>query len=402
MPWKETNVMSQRIKFILRAFDPNTNFTELCSEFAVSTKTGYKWKDRFLQYGLPGLTDQPRTPHSHPKRISEDTICELIRIKKDKPKWGPKKVRLVFDKNHPNEYVPCRSSVERILKKSGYVITKRPKRQYRFERISNRFIPTHPNDLWTVDFKGWWYTSKKEKCEPLTVRDEFSKFILSIKILDKGNISCVKHEFEHLFTVYGLPRAIRSDNGPPFACGQSLLGLTKLAAWWMSLGIQLDRIAPASPYQNGAHERMHRDMKAELEGKINGDLKLHQSIFNVWKDEFNRERPHEAIGMRTPSELYRPSDRIYRGTIFEILYPSGVIPRKVNNRGVITYKGHRVFITSAFCSYYLGLQLNKDFFKVWFGNFQLGEIDLKSFIFHSIVSLERQASKGTLKVLPMF
>jgi transposase InsO family protein len=394
MPWKETNVMDERINFVLKSFHPNINFTELCSDFCISTKTGYKWKDRFFKYGYPGLVDRPKTPYSHPKKIGEDIICELIRIKLTKLNWGPKKVRLVYIQNHPKGDLPSRSSVERILNKAGLVLHKRRRRQYKSERIQNGFIPKQPNDLWTVDFKGWWYTTKREKCEPLTVRDAVSKYILSIKILDKGDISCVRKEFEHIFTLYGLPRVIRSDNGPPFASGQSLLGLTKLSVWWMSLGIQLDRIDPGSPYQNGAHERMHLDMKNELEGKINGDLKLHQSIFNVWKDEFNRERPHEALGMETPAQVYIPSDRIFHGTNYEILYPSGYIPRKVNDRGFINYKGRRVFISIAFSGYYIGLQRGKDIFIVWFSNFNLGEIDLKSFLFHSIVSIENMASKG--------
>ena len=155
--------------------------------------------------------------------------------------------------------------VERILKKAGFVKKKRRQKQYTTERISNRVIPQNPNDVWTVDFKGWWYTPKKEKCEPLTIRDEFSKYIFSIKILDKSTTYCVKQEFERIFKDFGLPKVIKSDNGPPFASSKSMHGLTKLAVWWMSLGIMLDRIDPGAPYQNGSHERMHRDIKDELE-----------------------------------------------------------------------------------------------------------------------------------------
>jgi len=389
MPWKETDVMEQRFKFVLQSLDPTINFTELCTEYNISTKTGYKWKERFLKNGLAGLKDKSSRPHSHPKTISLDVTCDLLRIKKLKAYWGSQKILDIYSRSHPDEYIPSRASLDRIFQKAGYVSTKRPKRKYRFERIQNRVTPTRPNDLWTVDFKGWWYTSKRERCEPLTVRDEYSKYILSIKILERGDTDCVKREFERLFTTYGIPLFIRSDNGPPFACHQSLLGLTRLAAWWWSLGIQLDRIDPGKPYQNGAHERMHRDMKQELEGKINGDLKLHQSIFDVWRDEFNRDRPHAALAMKRPAEVYKPSERLYTGTVFEIQYPSGYIPRKVNNRGVINYKGHRIFICNSLSSYYLGLQLKNGHFIVWFGNHQLGEIDLNSFLFQSIVSLEK-------------
>lgn len=383
MPWKEYNVMSQRFEFVIRSFTPNVNFTDLCAEFGVSTKTGYKWKERFIKEGINGLKDKPRAPRSNASKLPEDIICEIIRIKTLKPKWGPKKILKIFSKNNNHQRIPARSSVERILLKAGLVTKKRRRKQNKTDRIQNRITPEKPNDLWTVDFKGWWYTPTKEKCEPLTIRDEFSKFIFTIKILQKGNIPCVKREFERIFSKYGLPLMIRSDNGPPFASSMSLFGLTKLSVWWLSLGITLDRIDPASPYQNGSHERMHRDIKEELEGKINGNLKLHQRIFDVWKDEYNNERPHEALGMKTPSEVYRKSKSNFNGTVFEIIYPSGYLPRRVNDRGLINYKGRRIFISNAFSNYYVGLQVKGKSFIVWFDNHQVGEIDLKSYMFHA-------------------
>jgi putative transposase len=387
MPWKETNVMSQRVEFVMKSFNPNVNFSDLCAEYTISTKTGYKWKERFIKEGLPGLKDKSTRPFSHPKKISEDVICELIRIKKMKKNWGPKKIRLVYAQHHEGEYIPSRTSVERILKKAGFVKKKRRQKQYTSERITNRVIPQQSNDVWTVDFKGWWYTPKKDKCEPLTIRDEFSKYIFSIKILDKSTTYCVKQEFERIFSEFGLPKVIKSDNGPPFANSNSMLGLTKLAVWWMSLGIMPDRIDPGAPFQNGSHERMHRDIKDELEGQIDGELKLHQSMFDIWKEEYNTERPHESLSMKTPSEVYQNSERKYKGTTFEILYPSGYIPRKVNNRGIIYYKGKRTFISNAFAGYYVGLQFDKMKFNIWFSNIKIGEIDLKTSIFTPIVSL---------------
>lgn len=384
MPWKEVNVMNQKIEFVLKSFEKYINFTELCREYCISPKIGYKWKQRFLAEGLSGLEDKPRKPLKNPRQISEAIICELIKIKKSRPTWGPKKIRLVFANNHPHEKIPSRSTVERILKKAGFVESKRRRRQRSSERIQQRIVPQKPNDLWTVDFKGWWYTPLKEKCEPLTVRDEFSKFILSIKILEKGNIFSVKQEFEAIFKRYGLPSMIRSDNGPPFASAKAILGLTRLAVWWMSLGIKLDRIDPASPYQNGGHERMHKDIKDELEGKIDGSLKLHQKVFDVWKDTFNKERPHESLKMKTPADVYLKSDRKYEGPIDEIEYPSGYICRRVNNRGWINYKGHRVFISNVFCGYCIGLKINqKTSASVWFDNNFIGEFDLHSYLFKS-------------------
>jgi transposase InsO family protein len=386
MPWKEINVMSQKLEFVLKSFKMEKSFTELCTEYGISTKTGYKWKERFFEEGVEGLKEKTRKPHRSPTHLPEEVICEIIRIKKTKLHWGPKKIREVYAHNHPHARIPARSTVERILQKAGFVEPRRRRRKIDPERIQNRIVPKKPNDLWTVDFKGWWYTKEREKCEPLTVRDEFAKYIFSIAILEKADISSVKREFELIFKQYGLPKMIRSDNGPPFASHMSIHGLTRLSAWWLSLGIQLDRIDPGSPQQNGAHERMHLDIKKELEGKIAGSLKMHQNVFNVWRKEFNDERPHEALRMKTPAMVYVKSERKYDGPVEYLEYPGGYISRQVNDRGYINHKGHRVFITNALGGYNVGLKMQgKSSCDVWFHSTLLGEIDLKSFVFKSIL-----------------
>ncbi len=386
MPWKEVNIMKLKLAFIEKSFQKGVNFTELCTEYGISTKTGYKWKERFYEEGLSGLQEKSRKPLSSPNQLSEEIICEIIRIKQTKQNWGPKKIRSVYVRNHPDNKIPSLSTVERILKKAGFVELRKRRRHIHPERIQNRVAPKKPNDIWTVDFKGWWYTSEQERCEPLTVRDDYSKYILSIAILQKGDISSVKFEFDRLFKQYGLPSMIKSDNGPPFASTQGLLGLTRLSAWWLSLGIKLDRIDPGSPYQNGAHERMHLDMKKELENKISGSLKLHQAVFNEWRKEFNEERPHESLGMKTPAMVYIKSVRSYDGIADWVVYPKGYISRKVNNRGYIYYKGRRVFITNALDGYHIGLKSkSKAFMDVWFENNLIGSMDLNTFIFRSIL-----------------
>jgi transposase InsO family protein len=388
MPWKETSVMDQKYQFVMKSFRKEKGFTELCNDYGITTKTGYKWIERFIRQGVEGLKEKPKRPHNCPTRYPEEVVCEIIRIKKTKLRWGPKKIRQVYAQNHPHERIPVRSSFERILKKAGFVETRKRRRHAACERIQNRIVPKHPNDLWTVDFKGWWYTLLREKCEPLTVRDEFSKFILAIEILENGDITSVKRVFERLFAHFGLPLMIRSDNGPPFASSLAILGLTKLSAWWLSLGILLDRIDPGAPYQNGAHERMHLDMKNELERKISGNLKMHQYVFNVWKDEFNNERPHESLGMKTPASVYFKSPRKYQGICYHIDYPKGFTSRQINDRGYTNYKGHRVFISNAIGGYNVGLKpAGKDSIAVWFNTTCLGEFDLNTFVFNSILHL---------------
>lgn len=400
MPWKELLIMDQKKEFVLKAFDKHVNFSRLCSEYGISTKTGYKWKERFKEKGLPGLHEKSKRPHSSPQKISEDEICEIVRIKHLKMDWGSRKIHKIFLNIHKDENcIVSRSTVERVLKKAGLVIPSKRRKHITPERIQNRFTPKEPNDLWTVDFKGWWYTPNKEKCEPLTVRDEFSKYILSIKILEKGDISSVKQEFETLFKKFGLPKVIRSDNGPPFAHHASVLGLTKLSAWWLALGILLDRIDPGHPYQNGAHERMHRDIKKELQGKIDGSLKLHQHVFDQWRHDFNHIRPHEALDLKCPTDVYVNSKRKYTGTFYDVEYPYGFTPRRVNDKGMLIYKGHRLFVGNAFCGYFLGIKReDAEYSNVWLNSFPIGKIDLKTFVF---VSSMPKLKSTKIKTLPI-
>jgi len=386
MPWKENNVMDMRTEFVLKSFSKNVNFSELCDEYGISTKTGYKWKNRFIEEGLGGLVEKSRRPKSNVNETPEDIICELVRLKKAHLPWGPKKIRELYLKNHPDEIAPSLSTVKRILEKAGYV-KQRKRRKQRSERISNTVIPGKPNDLWTVDFKGWWMTPDKQKCEPLTVRDEFSKYIFSIKILEKSDMKTVKREFQRLFKLYGLPSYMKSDNGVPFAHSKSILGLTKLSVWWLSLGITLDRIRPGCPYENGSHERMHLDIKKELQGHIEGDIESHQNAFDIWRNEYNDVRPHEALAMKTPGEVYKKSTREYTEDIDEILYPMGFLTRKVNHSGYIVLQGRTIFVSSVFTGYNIGIKpTSDDIYEVWFDNFRLGELNLKTEKFYSYMN----------------
>jgi len=400
MPWKEESVMDQKEKFVIRSLDPEENFTQLCSEFGISTKTGYKWKERFIQGGRPALKELSRRPHKSPTRTDEDTICEIIKIRTKKPSWGSQKILKVFLRNHPdNPNGISRSTVDRILDKAGLSIPKKKRRKPTGERLQKRITPEAPNDVWTVDFKGWWYTSKKEKCEPLTVRDEYSKFIFSVKILEKGDITCVKHEFEHLFAQYGLPKVIRSDNGPPFAHAFSMLGLTKLSAWWLYLGIHLDRIDPGKPYQNGGHERMHKDIKRELQGKINGPLSLHQAIFDQWREEFNTERPHEALDFKCPADIYEPSKRRYRAEEYDYIYPPEYRTRKVNNRGWINFQQERYYISTTMMGFSVGVKWESESeLTVRLNNFDLGKIDLHTKLFEATLDKDQSIQNNTLPI----
>jgi hypothetical protein len=233
-----------------------------------------------------------------------------------------------------------------------------------------------PNDVWTVDFKGWWLTHG-QRCEPLTVRDDFSRYILGVRAMATNTTVLVRAEFEQLFAHYGLPRVIRSDNGIPFACLHSLFGLTRLSAWWLALGIDLDRNRPGHPEDNGAHERMHREIAQEVEGLVSGGLSEQQAALDMWRQSFNHERPHEALAMKTPDQVYQKSARPYRGTPEQILYQPGFLTRRVCPRGRIKIKDTCPFISESLCGWHLGLNpINADEMELWFAELFLGKIDL--------------------------
>lgn len=264
MPWRELDVMSQREEFVLRALHDGGSFVELCREYGIAPKTGYKWKRRFLQFGRSGLKDDSRRPRHSPKGLEEWVVCQIIRLRQMHPTWGARKLQWVYQKAHGSEPAPSESSFKRVLDRAGLVQRVRRRAVEQTGRIQQRLVAQAPNELWTADFKGWWYTAKRERCEPLTVRDAFSRYVLGVRIPPSSRTETIRGEFERLFAEYGLPGTIRSDNGQPFAASGSPLGLSRLSAWWLALGINLDRTDPGHPQQNGSHERMHRDIAVQF------------------------------------------------------------------------------------------------------------------------------------------
>jgi transposase InsO family protein len=376
MPWKETSVVEERKKFVLAAYKSKDTFTVICCRFGISTKTGYKWLERFKENGTAGLID--KTPIAKNVKNKTDEIIKhrLLTLKRKHMAWGAKKIMTIYSRKYPDEHIPARSTVEELFKKEG-LTTKRKRRKSSTVNIMQRKIkPSKPNELWTVDFKGWWWTCAKERCEPLTIRDEYSKYIFAIEVPEKGNTPSVMAVFEQIFKKYGLPDYIRSDNGPPFASTLNMWGLSKLSVWWMSLGIKLDRSTPGCPHENGSHERMHRDIMNELEGKIHGDLRQHQKMFDKWRKEFNEVRPHESLGMKTPKEVYVKSDRKYYTDEIEIEYKGRMRSRMVNDRGYFNWQCQRIFVGNPFAGYNVGIKLRSEQSpEVWFDYFKLGVIN---------------------------
>jgi len=376
MPWKEENAVTLREEFVLKSLGKTMNFGQLCREYDVSRKTGYKWLDRFKNGGLPALRDQSRRPHSSPDALPEHVICELIRIKTQSPTtWGPKKILNLYERLHGANGTVSISSVKRVMDKAGFV-RRRRRRASPPARIQDRVVPTEPNELWTVDFKGWWKMRDGQRCDPLTLRDGASRFLLELRGMSGCAGADLLPVFEDVFEKYGIPQAIRSDNGSPFASTNGPLGLSQLSCWWVSLGIRLDRIDPGRPDQNGAHERIHRDIRAELQLDPAADIEQSQALFDQWRHCFNWERPNEGIGMKFPGELYKRSEQAYATDPTDIGYSADWLERRVSSHGAIKLSGTRIMLSQSLAGYVIGLQPVADRLDVWFDYLRLGHLDL--------------------------
>ena len=371
--------MDQRYTFALEAIQPGANMTELCRAYGISKPTGYKWKQRFLTDGLKGLYDRSRRPVKSPSELPERVVCELVKLKTHHPSWGPYKIRELYRRKHGD--APSDSSVKRVLERAGLVRKRKRTAQKQSGRIHTGVKAQAPNDVWTVDFKGWWHLNDGSRCEPLTIRDEWSRFILEVRVLEDSRSAQVRHRFEQLFERHGLPQYIRSDNGPPFAAANSVLGLSKLSVWWLALGIDLERGRPGNPQDNGAHERMHRDIKHELQCHAKGNAREQQAAFDIWRETFNTQRPHESLAKKTPSEVYDNSPRSWDGTPADIDYPN-MMTRRVSPRGRIKIDGVSILISSALAGWSIGLvPAEKDRLEVYFAQLKLGDIDLQTYAF---------------------
>jgi putative transposase len=346
--------------------------------------------------GLPGLGDESRRPKSSPAALPEEVVCRLVKLKTAHRFWGARKLLELYKRSWGE--APSESTIKRVLERCGLVEKKRRRTAAETGRISQGHKAAEPNEIWTVDFKGWW-KDDGGKSNPLTVRDEFSRFILELRHLPDGRTETVQECFRRLFERYGLPKAIRSDNGPPFACSHALLGLSRLSVWWLSLGIELERSRPGCPQDNGGHERMHKDVKREIQAlassRPSGGDAGRQAAFDVWRCEFNEERPHEALGMKFPAEVYKRSARAFKGTPEVIGYPSMEV-RRVHKGGWITYEAARYQISTALGGWDVGLKPITGRLEVYFGKLLIGWLtpESESFTPH-VIEPQQPATRGT-------
>lgn len=376
MPWKESTVESLRMEFVMRAREPGANLSDLCREYAISRKTGYKWITRYADEGLGGLTNRSRRPLEIPCETPSDVVVAIVRLKVAHPSWGPKKIRELLIREGQCRRVPAVSTVARLLRRAGLTEPKgRGARPRRWDPQRPMTKAGGPNELWTVDLKGWWRAGNGRMVEPLSVRDAYSRYVLCLKPLEKKDTETARREFSGIFDRYGLPKKIRSDNGSPFASVTGPHGLTQLSAWWKMLGIELERIEPGHPEQNGAHERLHADIAKELQARPMYTVQQECQRLEEWRLEYNANRPHEALRMRTPAEKYSLSPRRFPQSVPDWSYPSAYQERWVRRRGQIVIGAQHVFVSDALKGWKVGIDLDTS--MVYFCDLCLGKYDRK-------------------------
>jgi putative transposase len=374
MPWSQTSPMDQRTQFIADYLRGCLSITELCALYDVSRKTGYKWIDRYLHYGPAGLDERSRKPRASPNQTDQEIVIALLESRRRHPSWGAKKLLVLLHKGHPRWELPGRSTVCDILSRHGMVPKQRQRR-----RIGHPGKPTcsilAPNDLWCADYKGQFKTGNGIYCYPLTVTDGYSRYLLSCQALSSTAVAGARPVFTRLFKEYGLPTRIRTDNGVPFAT-TTLARLSALSAWWVRLGVMPELIEPGKPQQNGSHERMHRTLKDETTRPPAGNLSAQQRKFNHFRDEFNNERPHEALDQQTPASQYQPSRREMPNKIPPLEYPNRFEVRYVSANGGIRWNKHFVCVSSVCIGEHVGFEeIDNGIWNVYFGPLKLGRFD---------------------------
>jgi putative transposase len=364
--------MDERLRFIARLRD-GEKMAVLCREFDISRKTGYKIYSRYKDCGLEGLTDRSRRPYRHANRLPFQVEKLIVQLKREHPSWGAPKIREKLRRRHAGISLPAISTVHTVLDRHGWVDHGRRKR-YKAQGTALE-APRAPNDLWCADFKGEFMLTDRRYCYPLTITDAASRYLLSCDALSGTQESPAITVFERTFKDFGLPRAIRTDNGIPFASRSAFFGLSKLSVWWLRLGIRIERIKPGKPQQNGRHERMHLTLKKEATRPAGRNFLQQQAKFDRFMQEFNFERPHEALGMKYPAELYAHSPRPYQG-LGELEYPLHDRTITVTSCGRICIGRRKINLSQVFAGQKVGIREVEE--KIWlvsFMHYDLGFFD---------------------------
>jgi transposase InsO family protein len=373
--------MDQRVRFIAAVAEAeetrSESFASVCRRFGVSRRVGYKWVERYDKGGVDGLKDQPRAPHRCPHRTPDEARDALIELRKEFPTWGPKKLRDVLLGRRPELRLPAPSAIGEILKGAGLV--RPPRRRVKTPPSLLPLAPgEQPNDLWCVDFKGYFALGDESRCYPLTITDHVSRYLLKCEGLAQPRETPVRVHFERVFREFGVPLRIRSDNGPPFA-STGLGGLSALSVWWMKLGILPERIEPGQPQQNGRHERMHKTLKAEATMPAQATLVEQQRVFDRFRGIYNDVRPHEALGQKTPASRYFPSTRPMPERLRSPEYSDAMKVRRLDAHGALCFGGKPFSFCTVLAGEPVGLELvEEDTWEVFYGPILLAELRVRA------------------------
>jgi len=384
--------MDERLKFVARLLDGD-KMAELCREFGVSRKTGYKILNRYNSCGVQGLTDRSRRPYRQANQLPAQIETLIVRLKQDKPSWGAPKIRERLAKLYPDVHRPAISTVHAVLDRHGLV--KRRSRRRNKASGTSLSHPLQPNELWCADYKGEFMLSDRRYCYPLTISDFASRYLIACEALSSTREDFAFPIFEAAFKEFGLPKAIRTDNGVPFASPNALFNLSRLSVWWLRLGIEIERIKPGHPQQNGRHERMHLTLKLETTKPAAENFLQQQGRFDDFIDCYNNERPHQALSMRCPAELYVSSTRLYQG-LPELDYPLHDKTITVTTCGRICFNRQKINLSQVFAGQNVGVKQVSD--RIWlvtFMDYDLGYFDDET------CRLEPVENPFGPKVLPM-
>jgi putative transposase len=364
--------MDERLRFVARLLE-GEKMAPLCAEFGISRKTGYKIFDRYKDCGVQAFTDRSRRPYRQANRLPPQLEATIIRVKREYPAWGAPKIREKLRRQSIAPQLPAISTVHAVLDRHGLV--RRRRRRRRGAPGTELSRPTTPNALWCADYKGEFMLGNRRYCYPLTITDFASRYLLTCEALATTQEQFAFTAFERTFKEFGLPGAIRTDNGVPFASGHALYGLSKLSVWWLRLGIQIERIKPGHPQQNGRHERMHLTLKREATKPAAANVLQQQARFDAFVQQYNQDRPHQALEMKVPADLYVRSARVYRG-LEELTYPFHDGTFTVTQCGRICFKGHKVNLSQVFAGQNVGVtQVGERTWLVTFMQYDLGYFD---------------------------
>jgi len=374
MAWKETRVMDERMGFIVDWQRGEETVSELCRRYGVSRKTGYKMIERYAAEGVTGLADRSRAPHRHPNEVTAEVEAAIVALRRRYRTWGPKKILPKLEGMHPAVRWPAESTIGEVLKRHGLSVARA-----RRHKMAPATIPLSAcaasNDVWGIDFKGWFLTGDGERCEPLSLSDLAARYVLRLQAVERRDCETVWPILDAAFREFGAPRTMRSDNGPPFA-STAAGGLSPLSVRLIKAGVVPERIDPGKPQQNGRHERLHLTLKQDTASPPAASLRAQQRRFDAFRRIFNEERPHEALDQTTPASHYRPSRGSYTGRLREPEYPGDRLVRRVRHHGEIKWCGELVYISEALVGEPIGLeQIGDDRWLLRYGPIPLGHLD---------------------------